>query len=249
MFCSPVEGIDMELEDLKANQSLIRCNLQITGPIGSTADATPITVESRVVTRHSDVVHSEPIKAYGNAVVNAHAKIGGLQGTTQRIEVATTGAPNCYWLPWGTGKVYMGQLGGNHDYFFTYTINGCGFMIGGTDTQPVVAHANLDSARLETAVMDGLKKLGNKPTQAVRAFINREVAKDQALTYEQFYGNLAAKLIDDGILTGPRVEVVTPDQYLIRAGAGFGAVFGVKGPSGNWSFYGNWGGQTQKIWR
>lgn len=238
----------MELEDLKANQTLIRCNLQITGPNGAAADPVTITVDSRVVTRESDVVHSEPIKAYGNAVVKAHAKIGGLQGTTQKIEVGTIGEHNCYWLPWGEGKVYMGQLGRDHDYFFTYTINGCGFMIGGTDTQPQVAHANLDCDRLNAAVMDGMKKLGKKPTEATKALVGREVAKDQSLTYEQFYGNLAAKLIDDGDLSGRRIEVVTPDQYLIRAGAGFGAVFGVRGLGSSWTFYGNWGGQTHQIW-
>jgi hypothetical protein len=93
-----------------------------------------------------------------------------------------------------------------------------------------------------------MKKLGKKPTDVFRAQVGREVAKDHALTYEQFYGNLAAKLIEQESLSGSQVEVVTPDQYLIRAKAGFGVVFGVKGPSSMWTFYGNWGGQTKQIW-
>ena len=238
----------MTLDDLKTDPTSIRSNLQITGPKGATAAPTTIVVGSRVVSPGSDKFYSESIKGFNNAVVTGHARIGGLQGTTQKIEVGTTGGDNCYWLPWGEGQVHMGQLGRDHDYFFTYTINGCGFMIGGTATQPQVAHANLDSDRLTAAAVEGNKKLGPKPTPGAMTQVFRDVAKQQSLTYEQFYGNLAAKLIDDGQLSGRRVEVVTPDQYLIRAEAGFGAVFGIKGIGGAWTFYGNWGGQTKQIW-
>jgi len=240
----------MKLDDLKTKPTEIRDNLQITGPGGANAGAVKVTVDTRVVSPTSDVVHSETIDAYGNAVVSAYAKIGGLQGKTQKIEVteAPTEAKNCYWLPWGEGKVYMGQLGLDHEYFFTYTINGCGLFIGGTANQPQVMHANLNSDRLIASAVQGNLRLGQKPTPLDIQRVSREVAKEQSITYEQFYGNLAAKLIQTDQLSGPRVEVVTPDQYLIRAQSGFGAVFGVKGIGNTWTFYGNWGAETRQIW-
>ena len=263
----------MELQDLKLSPTDIRDNLQINGPSSAVKNRDKLlerykddadklaqfeklpvnpklTAESRVVTKDTDVVYAESITVFVNDVVSANAKIGSLQGTTQRIEVSAGGmdAKNCYWLPWGEGEIHMGQLGRDHDYFFTYTINGCGVIIGGTDTQPQVAHANLDCARLNAVAQEGNKKLGPKSSSAVKEAVGRKVALDQALIYEQFYGNLAAKLIEKGDLSGGKITVVTPDQYLIRAGAGFGAVFGVKGLGGAWSFYGNWGGKTTKIW-
>lgn len=263
----------MELQDLQQKPTEIRDNLQISGPSSAVKNRDKlmarykddalklaqfeklpvnpkVTAESRVVTKDTDVVYAESITVFVNDVVGASARIGALQGTTQRIEVAAGALEgnNCYWLPWGEGEIHMGQLGRDHDYFFTYTINGCGVMIGGTDTQPQVAHANLDCARLNAAVLEGNKKLGAKPSISARDAVAREIERDQALIYEQFYGNLAAKLIEKGDLSGGRIAVVTPDQYLIRAGAGFGAVFGVKGIGGAWSFYGNWAGKTTKIW-
>lgn len=238
----------MELDDLKNAPTAIRTNLQITGPAGTLADPVTLSVQSRVVTPTSDSTHTETIKSFDNAVVRARASIGGLQGTTQKIVVSSDGLANCYWLPWGEGRVYRGQLGRDHEFFFTYTINGCGVIISGTDTQPEVAHANLDSARLTAAAVEGARRLDGKSSAALRKQVGKEVARNQALTYEQFYGSLAAKLIDDGEVTGPRVEVVTPDQYLIRADAGFGAIFGVQGVGGKWTFYGNWGGQTRQVW-
>jgi hypothetical protein len=240
----------MKLEDFKSNPTGIRSNLQITGPNSSVSDSETISVESRVVSHDSDVVHTETIKAFSNSVISASAAIGSLQGTTQKIVVSSGGMEgrNCYWLPWGDGKIYIGQLGREHEYFFTYTINGCGFIIGGTHTQPRVAHANLNSKRLNSSADLGAKKLGPKSTLEERTKVYRAVAEEQALTYEQFYGNLAAKLIDTNKLNGPRIEVVTPDQYLIRADAGFGAIFGVKGVGDAWAFYGNWGTVTKQIW-
>jgi hypothetical protein len=229
----------MELEDLKNNPTLIVSNLQITGPKAPPTTGT-IQVQTRVVSPTSDVTHTESIAQCQNAVVAAAAVIGGLQGKTQRIEVASGGTANCYWLPWESGKVFMGQLANAHEYFFTYTINGCGFIIGGTPAQPLVAHANLESKRLDKAVEDAMKP-GSKGMAGV--------ATEQATIYEQFYANLAAKLIDLNQMSGVRLEVVTPQQYLIDAGAGFGALFGVnKNKGGAWEFYGNWAGQTKKIW-
>lgn len=231
----------MDLDDLKDNPTQVAVNLQINGPPGGKVASGGISVDTRVVDRASDVTHSETIAQFQNAVSAARASVGALQGKTQRIEVASGGDANCYWLPWGSGKVYMGQLAGAYEYFFTYTINGCGFIVGGTTAQPLVAHANLESKRLDKAVEDAMKK-HKSPAAAGKA-----AADEQGLVYEQFYGNLAAKLIQMGEMSGARLEVVTPQQYLIDAGASFGAVFGIN-KGGSWTFYGNWAQKTKKIW-
>ncbi len=228
----------MELNDLKTKPTLVWVNLKIRGPAGLAPNST-LSIQSKVVTKESTNVYNETIGLIPNAVISACAAVGGLQGDTQWIEVTTAGKVNCYWLPWGEGKIYMGQLGPDHEFFFTYTINGCGVIIGGTQAQPVVGHANLACQRLDDAVTDALK-LG--PAAAGAA-----AAKAQAIIYDQFYGNLAAKLIQDDRLSGARLEMVTPQQYLVDAKAGFGAVFGVN-KGGAWEFYGNWAKQTTKIW-
>lgn len=243
----------MKLTDLSDNPASIRNNLQITGPGGATTGEEVVSVDSVVVTPDASTTHTETIKLYKNAVAAANVSVGGLQGTTQKIEVKTVGPKNCYWLPWGSGKTYIGTLGGLYDYFFTYTINGCGVFIGGTANAPIVAHANLESDRLQVPVSDAMGKLAGVTGRdagavAQRAAIMRQVGKAQAITYDQFYGNLGAALIDDEQLGGAKIEVVTPDQYLIRAEAGFGAVFGVKDDANAWKFYGNWGGSTRQIW-
>lgn len=227
----------MTLDDLKDKPTLQAVNFKIKGPAGLAPNST-LTIKSTVVTPKSTDVHNETIGIIPNAVTSACAAIGTLQGDAQWINVTSTGTANCYWLPWGEGKVYVGELGLDHTFFFTYTINGCGVIIGGSSAMPVIAHANLDCKRLNDAVTNSLKSGASAGAVA---------AKEQALIYDQFYGNLAAKLIQDGRLSGVRLEVVTPQQYLIDAKAGFGAVFGIN-KSGAWEFYGNWAKQTTKIW-
>lgn len=227
----------MELDDLKNHPTLVYVNLKIKGPAGLAPNST-LNIKSTVVTPKSTEVYNETIGMMPNAVTSACAAMGSLQGDTQWINVTATGNANSYWLPWGEGKVYLGQLGLDHEFFFTYTINGCGVIIGGTTAQPVVAHANLDSKRLDDAVANAVKHGASAGAIA---------AKDQAIIYDQFYGNLAAKLIEDNRVSGARLEVVTPQQYLVNAKAGYGAVFGIN-KSGAWEFYGNWAKQTKKIW-
>jgi len=231
----------MKLDDLKNKPTLINKNLRISGPPGANPGTGGITVQTRVVSPNSDVVHSETIKQIPNAVVPACATIGAATGHEQPILVSGTGEPNCYWLPWAEGRVYLGQLGNKYEYFFTPRMNGCGVIIGGTAAQPFVAHANLESDRLNDALarVIGLG-LGKEAEEEA-------TAAEHALIYEQFYGNLAAKLIQNGLLSGARLKVLTPQEYLIDAKAGFAAVFGIN-KGGAWKFYGNWGRRTRLIW-
>jgi hypothetical protein len=50
------------------------------------------------------------------------------------------------------------------------------------------------------------------------------------------------------LMSGVRREVVTPQQYLIDAGAGFGAFFGIN-KGGAWEFYGNWPSRPRRSGR
>lgn len=174
-------------------------------------------------------------------MVPACAAIGGAMGDDRVILVSSVGEPNCYWLPWRRGSVYLGQLGNKYEYFFTARMNGCGMIIGGTAAQPFVAHANLDSDRLT----DALTRVRARGLSVKEE--NEAVAAEYALIYEQFYGNLAAKLIHDGLLSGARLKVLTPQEYLIEGKAGFAAVFGIN-TGGAWKFYGNLAKQTRLIW-
>jgi hypothetical protein len=229
------------LTDLKSNPLLISKNLKIKGPNGLKGTAT-VTVSTPVITPKSTDFFQETVTLVRDAVVEANASMTDPRG--ELIEVSSTGAANCYWLPWASGKVYVGQVGNMHDYFFTYTINGCGVIIGGTEANPIVGHANLDSKRLDAAA-EKASKLAKDPTKYAAAA--QDAAKEQALIYDHFYGNLAAQLIHDEMMSGARLEVVTPQQYLIDAGAGWGAVFGIQA-GGRWTFYGNWANKTRKIW-
>ena len=235
----------MTLADLKDRPTLITKNIQVSGP-GGTKGTRVLTVRSEVISPTKSDVHDETITVIPEAVVTGTAAVGTPVGSSENIKVSSGGTANCYWLPWAEGKVYMGQLGNTYNLFFTPTINGCGFIIGGTEAQPIVAHANMDTPRLRQVVEDALKtKTAGKGAKSGSA--EEQIAKDQALIYEQFYGNLAAKMIQDDMISGARLEVVAPQQYLIDAKASFGAVFGIN-EGGSWRFYGNWGQQTKRIW-
>lgn len=235
----------MNLTDLKNDPTNVRVSLQIRGMSGAAGVGETLNVDTRVVTPTTDTVERETIKFFSNAVAQGTLSVDGAQGTTQPLSVTAGGTANCYWLPWGSGKVYCGNLGNAHDYFCTWTINGCGVIIGGTAAAPFVAHANLESARLTAATDVAIAALNTPAFPAAM----KKAGRAQALTYEKFYGSLAKVLIDDKGLPSDRpITILTPDTYLIRAGAGFGAVFGVKSATHNWTFYGNWGGKTQQIW-
>jgi metal-dependent amidase/aminoacylase/carboxypeptidase family protein len=228
---------NLSLEDLKNTPLLYNKSLKIQGPSGLAGTRT-LTVTFRVESK----TVNETIKLIPEAVVTGAATMDHM-GT--KITVEETGTANCYWLPWGTGKVYVGQLGGDHEYFFTYTINGCGVFIGGTETHPLIAHANLDSERLDTIANNAGALISKEPKKAMS--ISAQAGEDQAEVYDQFYFNLGTTMITGELMSGARLEVVTPQQYLINAGAGYGAVFGIQN-GGRWTFYGNWASKTKKIW-
>jgi hypothetical protein len=50
---------------------------------------------------------------------------------------------DCYFLPYSQGRHVCMQLGGDADYFFTATMNGCSFMVSGDADAPSVSHLNV----------------------------------------------------------------------------------------------------------
>src|SRR5690606_18534202 len=61
----------MKLDDLKNKPTPIDKYLRISGPPGANPGTGGITVQTRVASPHSDVVHSETIQQVPNAVVPA----------------------------------------------------------------------------------------------------------------------------------------------------------------------------------
>lgn len=230
----------MQLTDFKEHPTGITTNLKCTGPAGLNAAPAALTVSCPVTTPTASAQNNESISVIDHAVTTGSAKLEAAGPTNQLITVSSGGSANCYWLPWGSGKVYSGVLGASHEYFFTYTINGCGVIIGGTVAAPFVAHANLESGRLAAPDTTG-------KTMQETIVMMAENTKNQGQVYEHFYGNLAAHFIEQGKLSGFRVTIITPQEYLIEAGAGFGVIFGIR-KGGSWEFYGNWAKKTKRIW-
>ncbi len=68
--------------------------------------------------------------------------IGSGKATKARKITGSTNEIQAYFLPWGRGSTFRGQLGVNADYFFTPTLNGCTFAHTGAGPNPSVAHSN-----------------------------------------------------------------------------------------------------------
>ncbi len=67
----------------------------------------------------------------------------------------STHAIRAYFLPWGTGYTFCGQLGNAADFFFTPTVNGCTFAHSGNGPNPSVAHSNfVQNQLIDQAAID-----------------------------------------------------------------------------------------------
>jgi hypothetical protein len=95
----------------------------------------------------------------------------GPSGKKVRQVTGSTHPITAYFLPWGDGTTYCGQLGINADYFFTPTLNGCTFAYNGAGPNPSVAHANFVDAttRTDQAAIDAdlLGKFGAAAAQTL----------------------------------------------------------------------------------
>lgn len=147
------------------------------------------------------------------------------------VTVAAGGGANCLWLPWGDGRAYLTTLNTSQTCFFTPTLNGCAFLVGGTQAAPTVVHANANLARLDAAVVMG------DPAGTARR---------QSEIYGHFYRHVLATLVSRGDMPAQNTAMLLPETYL-GADRGRGAVFGIC-QGGNWQFYWNCRRRTKRFW-
>ncbi len=136
-----------------------------------------------------------------------------------------------FWLPWNDDKAFVLHLTDKYSYFITAKMNSCGFIVGEKDGIPVAVHANITAS-----VPDPPSTFGMGKDEATE--LGRSHQSNVNAVYKLAYGNLAAKLISDGIFGAkPNVSVMDPEFYL-TAKSGSASVFGVK-QSGGWKFFTN----------
>ena len=149
--------------------------------------------------------------------------------TFQSASSSGSTASQCYALPWKSGMAFLTRLDSACEYFFTPGLNGCAVLIDGEAASPTVIHANADSPRLS---VEGSFE---------------QVAEMQTAVYSQFYGSFAAALIDQNYISGNKLQILKPDDYLKTGVSSYAAVFGVKA-SASWTFYYNCQNSTKQLW-
>jgi hypothetical protein len=94
-------------------------------------------------------IHQFDLRKIGDIINNGGAakayelrELNEQVGNTARNVTGSTHPINAYFLPWGDGSTFSGQLGINAEYFFTPTLNGCTFAHEGNGPNVSVAHAN-----------------------------------------------------------------------------------------------------------
>lgn len=130
---------------------------------------------------------------------------------------------NAYLLPWASNKLFLAELGGKHDLFFTAMMNSCAVIISGGRCNPSVIHANTKSNALNAAPLDQL-----------------------GAVYGGIYRGMANALAQRGIVDLSNMAIFEPAEY-----QGKGTVFGVRLDS-RWTFYcTTWVGKgsvTRQLW-
>lgn len=130
---------------------------------------TPLPVHSFDLRKIGSIINQGvQAKAYELRELNENVGPGGKK---VRKVTGSTHPIDAYFLPWGDGQTYCGQLGVNADYFFTPTLNGCTFAYDGAGPNPSVAHSNFVDVATTTdqAAIDNdlLAKFGVAPAVTV----------------------------------------------------------------------------------
>ena len=222
----------MDLETLKSNPKSIKQPIAIRGLVGGNNSPGNKTI---AVSAGGGGTESIQLVEYDASTIIQTASVA--EGVDRKVNVTIqsgsggggTSANQCYALPWSSGMAYMTRLNSACEYFFTPCLNGCAVLIDGEAASPTVVHVNADSPRL---AVDGSFE---------------QVAEIQTAVYSQFYGSFAAALIDRDYISGNKLEILKPDDYLKIGVSSFAAVFGVKA-SASWTFYYNCRNLTKELW-
>lgn len=148
-----------------------------------------------------------------------------------------------YYLPWKNGLAYAVRLDDGADFFATAKVNGCCVYVTGDRASPMVIHANYNpqEAHTKDRLFPPKQSLANlNPTQMGEVY-----TKHHFKQYTRFYGNLAHKLVDDGVLERTKpISVYDPEFYLARGGVA--TMFGVR-KNGQWTFYFNLQKESENV--
>lgn len=154
------------------------------------------------------------------------ANVTGETALQINVDSAAGDSGNAYLLPWASNKMCVGELGQEHDLFFTYRLNGCGIIISGGLCNPTVVHANTKSNSIPVT---------NNVNQMAQA-------------YRTIYVAMAQRLEGMGIGDAANRIVFAPGD---QGYTGFAGVWGAR-TGGRWTFYANiWGtngASVVKLW-
>lgn len=188
--------------------------ITVLGPGGHNNSPGNVTARCGHVSKSVAVIQELDL---ANAVESPH--IAG--GKTVTVTTTLTGG-NSYWLPWGSWRAYVGRLGANSTYFVTASLTGCGIYVSGDRVQPYVVHANCSAAEVVDFGDD-----------------MRTYTDDLEAARMQFYGQLAAQLVQNGTIPSTGLQMLRPEDYGAKIGLGYVGpicVFGRRN-GGNWTIY------------
>ena len=136
-------------------------------PLGTVGSTLPI--HQFDLRKIGDIINNgSAAKAYELRELNEQV---GKGSNAVRTITSNTHAIDAYFLPWGDGSTYCGQLGNQANYFFTPTLNGCTFAYEGAGANVSVAHSNFVDANslADQAAMnnDLTLKFGHLPNNRV----------------------------------------------------------------------------------
>lgn len=98
--------------------------------------------------------------------------------TNKRKIGRSTHPLEAYFLPWGGNKTFTMKLGNRADYFFTPTLNGCTFTVGGGH-EVVVAHSNYVKGANQTIDQGRINlDIFNTFGRNVAAILSKQAYKD-----------------------------------------------------------------------
>jgi hypothetical protein len=222
----------LELGSLKLKEQLTtKLKIGRMGSVGNNAPAS-----QSIETNNATFLYVDQGQKAAAVTITENSATG--IGAEISVGLAGVGAENAYVLPWEVGKAARTKLGQAHTAFFTPQLNGCGVMISGSLTEPVVVHANTQADIVYQGAVVGPGEM--------------DWIKGYKLPiWSDLYRVLAMKLTAKALIPKENLRLFLPDEYLLE-GPGGVAVFGIREGS-QWAFYAahmttSGKSKTKKIW-